>query len=308
MEDTNDKDNTLLARWISGELSEEETNYIETDSNIATYKKIINASENLYFEKPNLEEQYKTLLNKRDEVITTTRKPTFNKWIFTAAAAILIMFGIIYLFYPKSLESVTTEIAQTKEITLPDNSAVTLNALSSITYDTDNFLKERILTLKGEAYFKVQKGSSFTVQTDNGTITVLGTAFNVFSRESDFTVYCDEGRVRVQNDSTSLILNANEGAFAKAELPLTPTLTKRSPQWRTGRTYFQKETLKEVYKELERQYPISIDTKEIDVNRVYSGYFDHSNLEEALEEISKPMRIHYKIIGSKVELSPLAEE
>lgn len=307
MEDTNDKDDTLIARWISGELTKEEASKLKADPDVATFKKIIDASENLYFEKSNLDEQYKTLLSKRDEVITRTKKTTYIKWFFTAAA-IVIIFGISYLFFPDNLQNVRTEIAQTKEITLPDNSTITLNASSSISYNSDNFLKNRILILEGEAYFKVQKGSSFTIQTDNGTITVLGTAFNVFSRESDFTVFCDEGRVQVQRDSTSLILNANEGAFAKAELPLTSTLSKRSPKWRTGRTYFQKESLKEVYKELERQFPVSLNTEKIDVNRLYSGYFDHSNLEKALEEISKPMRIHYKIIGSKVELSPVAEE
>lgn len=305
MEENKEQESTLLARWMKGTISKEEKIKLENDPAFETYKKVAEASGRLYIEKPNLDDQFQKLLEKRQEQTIKAKKGNYKNWFYAAAAAIVILFGINFLINSQQESTVTTTVAETKNLVLPDGSTVQLNATSSVTYDAKDFLKTRTLTLDGEAYFKVQKGSAFTVKTKNGAVLVLGTAFNVYSREKDFKIFCDEGRVQVQSNSKTIILNAGEGAFAKAEVPLSTTPpTIKSPQWRSGRTYFQKETLKEVYRALERQFPVTIRTERIDVDRLYNGYFDHSNLENALDEISKPMRITYEIKGSEVILSP----
>ena len=55
--------------------------------------------------------------------------------------------------------------SQKQEISLPDNSQVSLNALSSVTYNESSWDENRELTLNGEAFFKVEKGSTFEVKT-----------------------------------------------------------------------------------------------------------------------------------------------
>jgi len=50
--------------------------------------------------------------------------------------------------------------------------------------------------LFGKAYFDVDKGKTFTVKTDLGTVQVLGTRFDVESRDSIFKVVCYEGSVK----------------------------------------------------------------------------------------------------------------
>jgi transmembrane sensor len=44
---------------------------------------------------------------------------------------------------------------------------------------SDDWSKERTLSLEGEAFFEVQKGSKFSVVTSDGIVEVLGTSFDV---------------------------------------------------------------------------------------------------------------------------------
>jgi ferric-dicitrate binding protein FerR (iron transport regulator) len=50
------------------------------------------------------------------------------------------------------------------------------------------------LTLE-EAYFQVKKGQTFSVNTTDGVVKVLGTHFNVKQRKNYFEVNCFEGLV-----------------------------------------------------------------------------------------------------------------
>jgi len=63
---------------------------------------------------------------------------------------------------------------------------VVLNSKSTISFNKTDWKNNRQLTLDGEAYFKVEKGSTFTVNTNNGSVTVLGTQFNVNSTRRFF--------------------------------------------------------------------------------------------------------------------------
>ena len=304
MENTNDKETTLLARWMSGNISEEEQIKLDKDPNSSAYKKIAEASKQLYFEKPDLDKQYEALLSKRDGSPSLSKKTNYITWLYSAAAIVIAIFGINYFLSAQSQIDVITEIAQNKEITLPDGSIVNLNSSSVLSFNEKEFLTKRELILDGEAYFEVKKGSSFIVHTSNGSISVLGTSFNVYSRDNDITVFCDEGRVQVQRAANLIVLNPGEGAFAKANTPLTSTPTsKQSPQWRSGTTYFQKEQLRDVFKELERQYPVTLNIEDVNLDRRYNGYFSHSNLEDALKEISEIMQIKYTIDGNIVTVT-----
>jgi ferric-dicitrate binding protein FerR (iron transport regulator) len=59
-----------------------------------------------------------------------------------------------------------------------------LNAASKLSFNEKKWADQRALTLEGEAFFKVQKGQTFSVNTTAGVITVLGTQFNVKERKT----------------------------------------------------------------------------------------------------------------------------
>ena len=65
---------------------------------------------------------------------------------------------------------------------------------------------KRDLTLEGEAYFKVQKGQTFSVNTTDGVVKVLGTHFNVKQRNNYFEVNCYEGLVSVTYNNETVKL------------------------------------------------------------------------------------------------------
>ena len=71
------------------------------------------------------------------------------------------------------------------------------SAGSELNYNASKWGEKRELELKGEAFFDVEKGKRFDVNTELGKISVLGTEFNVLSRDSIFKVSCYEGLVQV---------------------------------------------------------------------------------------------------------------
>jgi ferric-dicitrate binding protein FerR (iron transport regulator) len=79
---------------------------------------------------------------------------------------------------------------------LPDQSQVLLNAGSQASFKSWDWSSNRAVSLQGEAYFKVAKGQKFTVETNLGSVTVLGTQFNVKARDNRFEVTCYEGKVQ----------------------------------------------------------------------------------------------------------------
>ncbi len=296
-----DNDN-FLGRWIAGELTEEERTTFEQSADYLAYKDILRATEK--FERPTFDIE-KRLAQQRVYNQTYTEAPKqktikLNSWYYVAAtAAVLVaLIGIKSLFFTST--TIQTAIAETKVWTLPDQSTVTLNADSAITYDETTFDTHRIVILEGEAFFDITTGSTFTVQTSNGAITVLGTQFNVQNRETFFGVNCYEGKVQVQNKKDTAILTPQMGVHATNDSAFIPTtLTQTQPDWMQGRSSFQKAPLKQLIQELERQYAITIMTEGIDLTRQFSGSFAHDNLQKALKICFEPMQITYTFVSDK---------
>ena len=81
-------------------------------------------------------------------------------------------------------------------VTLPDNSIVTLRGGSELSYAPYWWFADRSLQFEGEAFFDVEKGSSFTVQSDNGVTQVLGTSFSIYANDENYEVFCKTGKVK----------------------------------------------------------------------------------------------------------------
>ncbi|WP_299260100.1 FecR family protein [uncultured Aquimarina sp.] len=289
-----DKDN-FLGRWLADDISDEEKKEFENSDDYLAYKDILRNVEK--FDRPVFDVEKG--LKSQKEYNKTFKKATKSKviklkfWLYTAAAAVVILFGLRTVLFTTT--EVSTEMAETKTWTLPENSIVTLNADSSIEYDKKSFAENRIIYLKGEAFFDVEKGSSFTVKTKNGDITVLGTEFNVYARNENIEVHCFEGKVQVTNTKETVILTPGKAIKSNAEGTLDPKEIKESkPSWMQGKSTFNQVTLKHLIGELERQYDIKITTNpNVDLNRLFSGFFVHNDLDKALQTCFDPMDISY---------------
>ncbi|GAA3607718.1 FecR family protein [Flavivirga amylovorans] len=294
------KDN-FLGKWLSGDLSNEERKTFEESEDYIAYNDILRGVERLSRPVFDIEKGLKEqkIYNASYKEPKTSKVIKLRTWMYRVAAVVLLIFGLKTLFFQDV--TIRTEMAQTQVITLPDNSVVTLNAGSSLKYDKDSFIENRVLRLKGEAFFDVSKGSTFTVTTKNGKITVLGTEFNVYSRDRTLEVHCFEGKVRIKKETNEVILTQGKGARSNEKEHLSLfEITNSKPDWLDGKSSFYEVPLEQLIKELERQYNIKIHKGNVDVKRIFTGFFNHTNLETALLTSFDPMNISYTFESQKI--------
>ncbi len=225
------------------------------------------------------------------KVRTISRRPFYA--VAGAAAAIIVA---VVLFWPQSkLMRYETAFQQTSDVVLPDFSEVKLNAGSVLTFD-DNWENERTLKLDGQAFFKVKKGSKFTVVTDLGLVEVVGTSFDVFSREDKFRVECRTGKVQVSLKADKGFVEITPGHAVEltgGELIMS-SFDSNNPDWQTGEFVYEDEPIQNVLDEMARQFNVKITTN-IQGKRLYTGRFDNEDLKKALELVCLPMSLSFEI-------------
>lgn len=300
-------DDTLLARWLEGRLSKNEEQELFQHPDFAIYQKIAETSKEVNTPSLNEEKVWTALSEKRSAKPKRMRIPL---WLSAAAATIAIV--LIANFWGESNDWSSVGVKWTtgakvfKELQLPDASTINMNAASYIAYDEATWEKNRTVTLEGEAFFEVQKGSTFTVKSPSGSVKVLGTSFNVRDREQKFSVSCYEGRVEVNHNRKVHILEAGEsimfnenGQFEKLKI----AEEMRAKLWLEGKTHYENMPLSEVLEELERQYNIEVNN-ELKEDPKLTSTFPHDNLETALKVIIGPKDIKYEIEedGKKVRI------
>lgn len=295
------KEDEFLARWIAGELSEEELKKFENSEDYPVLKKINDASQTL--KAPTFNSQ--ALLNKLRE--QTSVKPQTSKtpiiklipnWAY-AAAVVVIALGMFYVMNMPS--HFNTGFSEQLAVVLPDNSEVKLNANSHLNYKTLNWKSNRALELEGEAFFDVEKGESFKVLTNEGIVEVLGTEFNVISRDTYFEVQCMEGKVRVTSNSLkkAIILLPGEAVRVINKNLEEWNFSLNEPNWLVGESTFYNTPISQVLIALENQFQITFDTSNIDLDKRFTGAFTHTDLSLALRTVSAPMNLFYTVNNEK---------
>ena len=243
-----------------------------------------------------------TKLTEKKKEIKSYSISRFVKVSVSVAASIIILIGLYFLI-KTDITSVVTAKGEHYTINLPDGSELILNAESKAEYNKNTWDKNRNVKLKGEAFFKVKKGSRFTVNTEKGEIEVLGTSFNVYSRAGIFEVKCFSGKVKVSNKTSSLNKVITKGKAVKIsannKFDTFEFEEKNKSQWLKGKFLFNRASLNEVFKEIERQYNIEVKFSNAD-ERIYTGFFNNKNLEQALKNVCIPMGLDYKISSNKV--------
>lgn len=295
-------DDTFLARWLNNELNEEERIAFEKTEDFKDYTKIVEKME--LFQAPdfNKEATLKAIQNKvKPQQKIRKMVPS---WTYAVAASIALLVSVFYFVDKNTVYE--TSFGEQLAVVLPDGSKVQLNAKSKLTLSEKEWEEgNRNLTLNGEGYFKVEKGSTFTVTTELGSVSVLGTQFNVKRTAGLFDVKCFEGKVRVKSTSQEAILTPGKGYFkVKGEAGKETTFETTEPEWISGESAFKSTPLKYVIKELEKQFDISIDSEKVNQNQLFSGSFTNQNMQIALQTVFIPLQIVYTISESgKITLS-----
>ena len=289
-----------LAKWWSGELSEQELREFEASEAYASFQKLKEASSGL--QAPDFDVDQALLRFKEEHMAEAPKVISLNpfrKFLRVAAVIAVLLTGSY--FYINSLnEKVTTGFAERSEVILPDNSELFLNADSRISYSEKNWDNQRNIKLDGEAFFKVAKGKKFTVSTEQGTVTVLGTQFNVENRKGIFEVTCYEGLVSVTHNGKEIKLPAGNSYVVINGKQVTGTPEGTQPSWMNNESSFESIPLKYVFAELERQFDVQVNTENINTDLLFTGSFNNTDLNMALKSISTPSQTRYKVEGDNV--------
>lgn len=246
------------------------------------------------------------LLEKR---LPRLRRHTLSLRITAAAAAVAVLcllgWSAYYMFGPIPLQTVST-LADTRSITLPDQTVIVLNRYSSLTYPERFRGKDRQVQLKGEAYFEVSKDAEhpFKVEAEDVMVQVLGTHFNVEAYPEDTQVKTTllEGSVAVSligQTEEHLVLSPNESAiYNKDKKTLTLQAETNATEeivWQNGTLLFKSVPLQEIARQLSNAFHTDIRIEGADLQNYHmtATFSDGETLEEILSLLCRHQKFEY---------------
>lgn len=228
-------------------------------------------------------------------------KVRYLRW--AAAASLLLLVSVIGLqLYTGNTTTKNTGHGYIATETLPDGSVVTLNSNSNLSYSKKDWEGNRKLNLEGEAFFEVEKGSRFVVNTAFGEVAVLGTSFNVYARDGQLDVICMTGKVSVKNKDKSInkIILAGERATIDNGTLLVKNTVDRS-DWQNKKIYYDNAPIETILAEMENQFNKKFTIKAKDLSKYnFTGVLSLESEEKAMENIKWPFRLETKITKDEV--------
>lgn len=319
----------LLHRLIAGTTTEEENRQLmEWFRQCASKEEFFMLFETAWKESPDemprdvQERMYRRLSRELDEKKTKTillrSRFSWKVWPQIVVACIIIVLGLVnYRMNDKQKQlstqnfTVLAEKGQRAFITLPDSTKVWLNSDTKISYPADYGLKERNVTLVGEAYFEVAKNPDkrFIVEAKGMQVEALGTSFNVNAYQNDNKIIASlfSGSVRVSYDRHVAILKPHESV--KVDL-LNRSFSRYKDEsmqnialWRKNEITFDGESLEEITHIMSRLYNTTICIEDESLKKVcYIGTIRNNNLENFIDIINLTTPVVYENKGDTVFL------
>lgn len=289
------EENYLIEKWLNNALTAKEKLAFDRMENAQAYREIIDEAQRFKASEQLPPLSFESIAT-RMAAKAVPERLSFKRYYKGIAAAAILAIGFLVFWMQSPIESYTSAAGEQLTIKLPDASVVTLNAKSQLTYNKAKWSEDRRLDLQGEAFFDVAKGATFSVHTAQGMVKVLGTEFNVKERLGWFEVSCYEGVVQIETATTTKKIYPGEAfRWVEGETTITKSVMN-SPSWTKNISSFNEVPIAEVFSEMERQFDIQIDLKISNPNTLFSGAFEHRNLEIALQEITKPLNLTYIVL------------
>lgn len=305
MED-NLNNESQLAKWLNGQLSNEEVDSLNQDGSLNELQKIVDEVDSWEIKPLDTTSSYSklqqyTAVKDEGRIIPLYRKG----WFIGVAASIALVLGIWISFniLPNEHIQLATSTGEQLEIIFPDSSKATLGPNSALEYEISSWDSNPQIRLTGRAYFQGPHSKNFTVSWPTGSVRVTGTKFDVFTRNEFTSIKCYEGEIVSQLKGDSNILHVGQGVRTidgKIELI---NFELSSPSWLSGKYTFKGAPLSEVILALESEFGIDINKKNIEIARNYTGGFDTKSLDQSLMMVFKPLNIDYTRTGKIVILS-----
>jgi transmembrane sensor len=183
-----------------------------------------------------------------------------------------------------------TAIGQADSLSLPDGTRVILAPVSQLVVNTDYGKRDRVVELRGEAFFDVPHDNArpFSVRAGTATVRDLGTSFSVRSETNEgVRVVVTSGSVllRASNATEGLVLQA--GQTAAVDASGAPAQAGRASDadlaWTRGQLVFENAPIERVLTDIRRWYGVEVRIDPVFANKHITATFERENAQQVLE-------------------------
>jgi ferric-dicitrate binding protein FerR (iron transport regulator) len=230
-------------------------------------------------------------------------KPQQLLWWQWAAAAVVLL-GITFFLTRSGEETTiyTTSYGETKNIVLPDESVVVLNANSKLSFkDNWDNTSFRALDLEGESYFSVthkKNNQPFKVNTEDGvSVEVLGTTFNVYHRTKETKVVLNSGKISLSlpntDENEKIIMKPGDLVeFKSNQYSKTSVDPQRYVAWTENRLVLDRTSLREMVQMIKDNYGVEVAVTPVSLlDQTVSGSMPAGEKDELINQIAKAFRL-----------------
>lgn len=285
-----EKEDNLLAKWLANDISEAELKVLSSKYDLDELSSILDRQDQYVPVSMDKDQMWDAIKEKQNISNKQTENPQKKpkNWIrFVSLLLAFLLAKIIYgfLFENNTIHVETTDEPKT-ELAFVDGSSAVIGPYSSLKYDQEQWSEKRKVNLKGQAFFDVTPGVSFSVSTTAGRVEVLGTQFDVWSIDSEYMrVSCREGRVRVtDNDGKSNEIGANQAIYiSSGSLSEISDLPSSTFDWQQNLRNYQNTPVKILLSDIERFYEVTFTTDISSEKDVFSGVLPTDDLDKCVQ-------------------------
>jgi transmembrane sensor len=223
-------------------------------------------------------------------------RPRPNYLLKIAAGLAILAIGVLVfkgqIGTSDKIQALVSPSDSTLQSKLPDGSSIELNRSSELSFKSEFAEKERRVSLKGEAFFQVQRDENrpFIIETASGQVQVLGTSFNVraYPKEAIFEVYVASGKVRVTVEGANQPMELGKGAFFRLDKSTNKAFTGVDvagvpAAWHTGVLSFKGQPIPSILEGMERLYGVQFNnTTSQETDCLQTLTVQEGKLEEAI--------------------------
>jgi transmembrane sensor len=276
--------------------------------------------------KESKEKVWNKILAEKDETSFTKVVPIASgmrkrRWLLAAASVLLIVLtSAIFLYLNRPVTQLArTGYGQKKEITLPDNSTVLLNANSRVKYLANmNGRKAREVWVEGEALFNVKHknkdvnnikdGERFIVHLSNLDVEVLGTTFTVTDRRSNENVALLKGSIKItaSNGETILMQPGDKVVLSEGNKQLQKEVVdaEKLASWKDNRLTFENTSLNDVIKMIEENYGYKVIVSDPSLlDKKITGTISSENQDVLFKALQVIFNVNLQLSGNTITIS-----
>jgi len=232
-------------------------------------------------------------------------------FLFSSVAAVLVLVVFLFKYSTSPNNTMVYSYANLlpdsiRKVTLEDKSVVWLSTNATIAYSAEYGKKERLVKLKGLAFFEVEKDAShpFIVETDRFKVKVLGTSFavnsNNFNHKGEAVLL--KGSVQFEDNTGKSLFKMHPGqqliySAESKSLAINEVDAKAYTLWRFHLKALKNASIQNIINSIEETYNVKLQIDDVDIkDHKYNFYYKESNcLQDALDRI-------YYLTGKRVNV------